>query len=74
MEVWPLAYQFDWGGVELALTVDESRGIITDVQIASDALDLAALDDARLLLTDASTQQRPQTESAVINDILSLVY
>ena len=39
--------QFDWGGVELALTVDETRGIITDVQIASDALDLAALDEVK---------------------------
>lgn len=66
--------QFDWGGVELALTVDESRGIITDVQLASDALDLAALDDARRLLTDAKTDQRPQTEDAIVNDILSLVY
>ena len=66
--------QFDWGGVELALTVDESRGIITDVQIASDALDLAALDDARRLLIGAKIDQRPQTESAVIGDILSLVY
>ena len=70
--------QFDWGGVELALTVDESRGIITDVQIASDALDLAALDEARRLLTGASTQQCPAggmgSESSVINDILSLVY
>ena len=66
--------QFDWGGVELALTVDEARGVITDVQIASDALDLAALDDARLLLTGAKTDQRPQIENPVINDILSLIY
>lgn len=66
--------QFDWGGVELALTVDESRGIITDVQLASDALDLAALDDARTILTGAKTDQRPQTEDAIVNDILSLVY
>ena len=66
--------QFDWGGVELALTVDEARGVITDVQIASDALDLAALDDARLLLTGAKTDQRPKIENPVINDILSLIY
>ena len=66
--------QFDWGGVELALTVDEARGIITDVQLASDALDLAALDDARTILTGAKTDQRPQTEDAIVNDILSLVY
>ncbi len=66
--------QFDWGGVELALTVDEARGVITDVQIASDALDLAALDDARCLLTGAKTDQRPKIENPVINDILSLIY
>lgn len=66
--------QFDWGGVELSLTVDEARGVITDVQLASDALDLVALDEARSLLTGANIQQRPPSESAVINDILSLIY
>lgn len=66
--------QFDWGGVELALTIDESRGVFTDVQLASDALDLAALDEARHMLTGASIEQRPQSESAVVNDILSLIY
>lgn len=64
--------QFDWGGVELALTIEND--LITDVQIASDALDLAALDEARRLLTGVTTEQRPQSENAVVNDILSLVY
>ena len=66
--------QFPWGGVELSLTVDQQQGIITDVQLASDALDLAALDEARRLLTGADTKKRPQTEDAIVNDILSLVY
>lgn len=66
--------QFDWGGVELALTVDETRGIITDVQIASDALDLAALDDARRLLIGASTAVAPQSDNLILKDIFSLVY
>lgn len=67
--------QFDWGGVELALTVDESRGIITDIQLASDALDLAALDEARCLLTGASTATPPQhAPNPILDDILSLVY
>ncbi len=35
---------------------------------------VTSLDDARRLLTGASTLQRPQTENAVINDILSLIY
>ena len=66
--------QFDWGGVELALTVDEARGIITEVQIASDALDLAALDDARHMLTGASTSVAPQSDKPILKDIFSLVY
>ena len=64
--------QFDWGGVELSLTVEDD--VIRDVQLASDALDLAALDEARRLLTGADTKKRPQTEGAIVNDILSLVY
>ena len=64
--------QFDWGGVEVALSIEDD--IIRDVQIASDALDLAALDHARRLLTGADIKKRPPTESAIVNDILSLVY
>lgn len=66
--------QFDWGGVEVALTVDEARGVITDVQLASDSLDLAALDEARRLLTGAVMYHRPHTENPLVSDILSLVY
>lgn len=66
--------QFDWGGVEMALTVDEARGIITDVQIASDALDLAALDEARRLLIGASVSLCPNSDNPIVADIISLVY
>lgn len=66
--------QFDWGGVELALTVDEARGVITDVQLASDALDLAALDEARQQLVGASPNVVPQSDNPVLKDIFSLVY
>ena len=67
--------QFDWGGVEVQLTVDEVRGTITDVQLASDALDLAALDEARTILTGASTATPSQHEpNHILDDILALVY
>lgn len=65
--------QFDWGGVEVALTVEND--IITDVQIASDALDLAALDEARRLLIGATTYSAPKhNQNPIIGDIISLVY
>lgn len=66
--------QFDWGGVELSLTVDQERGIVTDVLLASDALDLAALDEARRLLVGASTDKAPQTDNPILKDIFSLIY
>ena len=66
--------QFDWGGVEVALTVDEAQGIITDVQIASDALDLAALDEARHLLSGASTSVAPQSDNPILKDIFSIIF
>ncbi len=64
--------QFDWGGVELALSIED--GIIRDVQLASDALDLAALDEARRLLTGADIKKCPQSEDAIVCDILSLLF
>lgn len=64
--------QFDWGGVELQLTVEGN--IITDVQIASDALDLSALAEARRLLVGASTQHPPIAAKGIQSDIVALAY
>ncbi len=64
--------QFEWGVVDLSLSVEDD--IIIHVQIASDALDLTALDDARRILCGADIKKRPPTESAIVGDILSMVY
>ena len=66
--------QFEWGGVELSLTVDQEHGVITDVLLASDALDLSALEEARRLLTGASTAAAPQSDNPILKDIFSLIY
>lgn len=63
---------FPWGGVELSLSIEADR--IVEVQIASDALDLAAIDEARRILTAASLSAKPDTDNAIVQDILSLVY
>ena len=65
--------QFEWGGVELALTI--SDGVISDVQIASDALDLQSIEQARALLLGASATVLPDAGgNPIISDILSIVY
>ena len=61
--------QFDWGGVELQLTVDQEHGVVADVQISS-----AALDEARRLLVGASTAVAPQSDSPIVRDILLMAY
>lgn len=73
--------QFDWGGVELSLVVDQSRGIITAAAIASDSLYPNAISMAEKLLAGASSQQPPQLPATademdrqMINDIFSLIY
>ena len=70
--------QFDWGGVELSITIDQEHNRITDVQIATDALDLGALDLARQLLLGADTTKRPALPNGpckpLLIDLLSLVY
>jgi len=65
--------QFDWGGVDLAVNIEDN--IIRDVQIASDALDLAALDEARRLLIGMTlTDCPPCSNNDIVEDIVSLIY
>lgn len=66
--------QFDWGGVELSLQVDARSNVITSVEIASDALDLEALERVRSLLSGASLDVRPDIDGTIGNDILNLIY
>lgn len=64
--------QFDWGGVEVSLTVEDN--IIRDVQISSDALDTAAILAAQSLLSGATTDTPPTTDNPIVRDIITLVY
>lgn len=70
--------QFEWGHVEIQLDVDQEHALITHVELASDGLDLALLDQARQLLTGASTKSMPaipQGDSRqVIADIFGLIW
>ena len=65
--------QFDWGGVEVALDIDD--GVIRDVQIASDALDLAALEAVRQKLTGATIEAAPVLcDNPIEQDIYNLLF
>ena len=68
--------RFAWGGVEIALQVDEANAIIKDVQIATDCLEPEAIQQTEQLLHGASTKSAPEPdfESEIIHDIFHLIY
>lgn len=68
--------RFIWGGVEIALQIDEANALIKDVQIASDCLEPETIRQAEHLLQDASTKVKPMfdTDNEIIKDIVHLIY
>ncbi len=68
--------RFPWGGVEIALEVDEALAIITDAQIASDCLDTEIIGETERMLKGASTKETPVIDDGneIQRDILNLVY
>jgi lipoate-protein ligase A len=68
--------RFHWGGVEIALQVDEAHAIIKDIQIASDCLEPETILEAEQLLQGASTKTMPtfDTDNEIIHDIVNLIY
>lgn len=67
--------QFDWGNVAVELKIDESKGRIQDVEMASDSLSPDTISLAKKLLAGASTEQPPAfPEDGQLRDIFSLVY
>ena len=68
--------RFPWGGVEIALQVDEADAIIKNIQIASDCLEPETIKQAEQLLHGASTKKMPMydSDSEIIYDIIHLIY
>ena len=68
--------RFAWGGVEIALQIDEADAIINDIQIASDCLEPDTIQQAEQLLQGASTKSAPNDDSGneIIHDIIHLIY
>ena len=72
--------QFEWGGVEVDVQVDEAGGIIRSIAIASDSLFPEVITQAEQLLTGASihvppsVEHLPESEQQMFRDIFSLLY
>ena len=68
--------RFAWGGVEIALQIDEANAVIKDIQIASDCLEPETILEAEQLLQGASTKTMPayDSDSEIIRDIVNMIY
>ena len=68
--------RFSWGGVEIALQVDEAQALILDAQIASDCLDTESIEKAEKMLKGCSTKTAPAFDpnNEILKDIVGLVY
>ena len=68
--------RFPWGGVEIALEIDEANAIIKDVQIASDCLEPESIAQAERLLKGCSTKTMPKFDEGneILRDVVGLVF
>lgn len=67
--------QFAWGLVEIDMHINEEKGIIESVSIASDGLEPDLIDETEQLLIGASIKKAPDFgQNEVAKDIISLIY
>ena len=68
--------QFPWGNVDIALHIDESKAVISEVQIASDCLDTEIIKQTENLLKASSTKEIPafDKDNEILRDIINLIY
>ncbi len=73
--------QFPWGFVELSIAVDAARGTISQIDIATDALLLPAIDAVKELLQGTSVYEVPAIPESwdaeqrqIATDIFTLLY
>lgn len=67
---------FDWGSVDIELDIDEEKGIIKDVNIASDSLDPDSINLTVKILKDASTSTTPNfpEDNIIVKDIIEMIF
>jgi len=67
--------QFEWGLAEIDLNVNEEKGIIESISIASDGLEPELIEEAEKILTGASLKEMPDFGgNTVVRDIVGMIY
>ena len=67
--------QFPWGLVEIDLQINEEKGIIESIAIASDGLEPELIDETERILTGASIKKAPDCgKNDIAKDIIKMIY
>jgi len=67
--------QFSWGFIELDMQINEEKGIIESISIASDSLEPERINETERILTGASIKNAPDFgDNEIAKDILTLIY
>lgn len=67
--------QFEWGLVEIDLNINEEKGIIESISIASDGLEPELIEETERLLVGASIKETPDCGgNEVARDIVGMIY
>lgn len=67
---------FDWGSVDIDIDIDEEKGIIKEINIASDSLDPASIKLAIDILKETSINNKPAfpEDNDIVKDIIEMIY
>ena len=67
---------FDWGSIDIDLEIDEEKGIIKNIEIASDSLDPASINTAISILKGVSINSKPAfpKDNIIVKDIIEMIY
>lgn len=67
---------FDWGSVDIDLDIDEEKGIIKDINIASDSLDPDSINLTVKILKGTSTSTTPNypENNIIVKDIIEMIF
>lgn len=67
---------FNWGSIDIELDIDEEKGIIKDINIASDSLEPASINLAIEILKGARTSCKPifPEDNQIVKDIVEMIF
>ena len=67
---------FEWGSIDIDIDIDEDKGIIKDINIASDSLEPTSIELAINILKGNNINNKPRfpEDNTIVKDIIEMIY